>query len=109
LLGPAEDEFLAACTAAGARFPDYPAVQAAAGAVLGVHCARLAGSTRREDLWAVAASLDTSTLFGGFRIDPAAGIQVKHETVLVQWRDGEPVALPRAIGSARAGRGPGSS
>jgi ABC-type branched-subunit amino acid transport system substrate-binding protein len=92
LLGPSEEEFLRACAAAGGGVPDYPAVQAAAGAVIAAHCAKLAGSTRRENLWAAAASLDTSTLFGGFRIDPASGVQVKHDTVLVRWENGEPLA-----------------
>lgn len=94
LLGPSEEEFLRACAAAGGGAPDYPAVQAAAGAVIAAHCAKLAGSMRREDLWAAAASLDTSTLFGGFRIDPASGVQVKHDTVLIQWMNGEPGAIP---------------
>ena len=73
--------------------PDYPAVQAAAGAVIATHCARLAGGTSRDALWAAAADLETSTLFGGFRIDPGNGSQVKHQTVLVQWVHGEPRAV----------------
>ena len=44
-LGPAEDEFLGAYAAARAAVPDYPAVQAAAGAVIAARCARLAGGT----------------------------------------------------------------
>ena len=97
LLGPGEDEFLRAYAGAGGGVPDYPAVQAAAGAVIAAHCAELAGSTRREDLWAAAAGLDTSTFFGSFRIDPVAGTQVKHATVLVQWTDGERKALPARL------------
>jgi hypothetical protein len=63
-------------------------VRAMAGAVLTAHCARLAGGTAREDLWAAATALDTSTLFGGFRIDPS-----RHDTVLVRWARGEPVLI----------------
>jgi hypothetical protein len=92
-IGPGEEVFLRACAASGGGVPDYPAAQAAAGAVIAAHCARLAGSTKREDLWAAAASLDTSTLFGGFRVDRASGAQVKHETVLVRWAEGEPVPV----------------
>jgi ABC-type branched-subunit amino acid transport system substrate-binding protein len=88
-LGPAEDEFLGAYAARAGSVPDYPAVQAAAGAVIATRCARLAGGTSREALWAAAAGLETSTLFGGFRIDPGNGAQVKHQTVLVQWANGE--------------------
>ena len=66
---------------AGSR-PDYPAVQAAAGAVLATHCARLAGGLDRDALWEVAVALDTSRLMGGFRIDPSTGTQVKHTPTL---------------------------
>jgi Periplasmic binding protein len=93
-LGPGEDEFVRAYSATAGTLPDYPAVQAAAGAVLAVHCASLAGSTRRRDLWAAAAPLGTSTLFGGFGIDSCSGAQVKHQTVLVRWTNGEPVPCP---------------
>lgn len=89
-LGPSEDEFLGAYTRRSGTVPDYPAVQAVAGAVIAAHCARLADDTSREALWAAAADLETSTLFGGFRIDPGSGAQVEHRTVLVQWTDGEP-------------------
>ena len=91
LLGPDEKNFLSAFGTSGHSHPDYPAAQAAAGAVLAVHCARLAGSLRREDLWAAAISLDTSTLFGGFRIDSGTGTQIKHETVLLRWTNGQPL------------------
>ena len=87
LLGPREEEFLRAYAASGGGMPDYPAAQAAAGAVIAVHCARMAGSTNRDDLWAAAADLETSTLFGGFRIDPQSGAQVSHRTVLVRWTE----------------------
>lgn len=89
LLGPNEENFLSAYRGDGRGLPDYPAAQAAAGGVLAVYCARLAGSVRREDLWAAAVTLDTSTLFGGFRIDSDAGTQVKHETVLLHWTNGQ--------------------
>ena len=47
----------------------------------------MAGSTNRDDLWAAAAGLETSTLFGGFKIDPQTGAQVSHRTVLVRWTE----------------------
>ena len=87
--GRREEEFLRAYTASGGSLPDYPAAQAAAGAIIAAHCARLAGSTSRDDLWAAAADLETSTLFGGFKIDPHTGAQVSHRTVLVRWTGDE--------------------
>ena len=89
MIGPAEDDFLRAYASTAGAVPDYPA----AGAVLAVHCARLAGRTSREDLWAAAATMDSSTFFGAFKIDPRSGTQVKHQTVLVRWAQGEPVPV----------------
>jgi Periplasmic binding protein len=84
-VGPAETEFLSTYARRAGTWPDYPAVQAAAAAVLATHCAQLAGGTSRERLWAAATSLDTTTLFGRFRID-GDGIQCGHEPVLVRWQ-----------------------
>ncbi len=88
-IGPSETTFLAAYTAHAKTRIDYPGVQAVAGAALAVYCARQAGTTAPERLWAQAAALDTATLFGAFKIDPVTGAQVKHEAVLVRWTDGE--------------------
>jgi hypothetical protein len=88
-LGPSEEDFVRAYAGAAATQPDYPAVQVAAGAIIATHCASLAGSTARDGLWAAARDLDTSTFYGGFKIDPASGAQVKHQTVLVRWSDGD--------------------
>src|SRR4051794_4230266 len=46
-LGPSEEDFLAAYVALAEAQPDYPAVQAAAGAVLATRCAELAGGVDR--------------------------------------------------------------
>lgn len=84
-LGLTEAAFVAAYVNLTGEVPDYPAVQAAAGAVLAAHCARQAGGVDRDLLWSAAAELDTETLFGGFKIDPVTGVQIKHETTLVRW------------------------
>ncbi|MGH3709959.1 MAG: hypothetical protein ACRDRQ_18030 [Pseudonocardiaceae bacterium] len=73
--------------------PDYPAVQAAATAVPATHCARTAGNVARENLWAMAAALQTTTMFGAFRIDPASGAQLGHQTTLVRWTANGPAAV----------------
>jgi ABC-type branched-subunit amino acid transport system substrate-binding protein len=85
-LGPSEASFLAAWSAVSPGVPDYPAVQAAAAAVLAVHCAQAAGGTRREMLWQVATSVNARTLFGDFRVSPD-GVQVGHQSVLVRWTE----------------------
>jgi ABC-type branched-subunit amino acid transport system substrate-binding protein len=88
-LRPTEDDFVSAYRALTKATPDYPAVQAAAGAVLAMHCVELAGSTKRDALWSVATELATSTLLGEFEIDASTGAQTKHATVLVRWRGSE--------------------
>jgi hypothetical protein len=87
-LGPSEKAFLNAYAEVTGQLVDYPGVQAAAGAVIAAHCARRAGTTAREQLWAQAVALDTATLLGGFRIDPVTGAQIGHEAALVRWTPG---------------------
>jgi hypothetical protein len=93
LLGPGEREFLDAYHAAAGEPPGYPAVQAIAASVLAAHCARQTGGADRELLWSAAAALETSTLFGTFKIDQASGTQISHRTVLVRWTAKEPIAI----------------
>jgi ABC-type branched-subunit amino acid transport system substrate-binding protein len=88
-LGATEDDFVAAYSRRADAWPDYPAVQAAAAATLAAHCADVAGSLNLSALWAAATSLDTTTLLGGFRIDPQTGAQTKHTPLLVRWRGDE--------------------
>src|SRR5260370_20146162 len=73
MLGPAEVVFLKAYAdkSGAAESPDYPAAQAAAGAVLATHCAQIAGGARPDLLLEAAMRLDTSTLFCGVKIQPA--------------------------------------
>lgn len=94
--GPPESSFLEAYGRTTGSQPDYPAVQAAAGAALAIRCAELAGSTGRSDLWNAATSLETSTLFGAFGVDRRNGSQAKHPTVLVRWGRGKLVRAMKA-------------
>ncbi|MEV4169251.1 ABC transporter substrate-binding protein [Nonomuraea sp. NPDC049709] len=105
-LGISEREFLDAYRARAGRLPDYPAVQAVAAAIIATHCALRARGAGREELWAVAAGLETSTLFGAFAIDPRTGAQTAHRAVLTRWVAREaPTGLPaRPVLVARWGR-----
>ena len=85
-LGPAADDFVAAYSRSAGTRPDYPALQAVAGAVIATHCARLAESVERDALWAAAGALETSTLLGRFAIERDTGVQTGHTPVLVRWR-----------------------
>jgi hypothetical protein len=87
-IGPSETTFLTAYANRTKTPIDYPGVQAVAGAALAAYCVRRTGTTAPQRLWADAAALDTETLFGGFKIDPVTGAQLKHEAVLVCWGRG---------------------
>ncbi|MER5644951.1 ABC transporter substrate-binding protein [Streptosporangium sp. NPDC002524] len=92
-MGIGEPDFLAAYQDRAGALPDYPAVQAVAAATIAAHCATAAGDTGRDALWAAAASLETTTLFGAFKIDPHTGTQLGHRPVLIRWESGGPTAV----------------
>jgi branched-chain amino acid transport system substrate-binding protein len=73
--------------------PGYPAAQAFAAGVVAAECARRAGTLGPAALLAAARDLDTTTLYGAFRLDRATGRQVGHRPWLVQWRAGRRVAV----------------
>jgi hypothetical protein len=85
LVGPTEHDFLAAYSAAMGDPPDYPAIQAAASAALAAHCARQVGGTNRDLLWPAATALETSTMYGAFKVSPTSGAQLGHQTILTRW------------------------
>ncbi len=98
--GPDSDEVTEGILAQGAP-PDYPAAQAYAACLIAQRCLEEAGADE-ESLWRAACALDCATFFGRFRIDPATGLQVGHEVVLVQWRRGRKLVVwPPAFSQKR--------
>jgi branched-chain amino acid transport system substrate-binding protein len=98
--GPGPDEATEGIRAQGAP-PDYPAAQAYAACLVAQHCLEEAGADD-ESLWRAACALDCGTFFGRFRIDPATGLQVGHEMVLVQWQRGRKLVVwPPAVSKTR--------
>lgn len=91
--GPDAAWFCAAFEATFGRRPDYPAAQAFALGVILVECVRRAGSLDDAALLRAAHALETTTFYGGFRLDPATGRQVGHRVHLIQWRAGRKVRL----------------
>jgi ABC-type branched-subunit amino acid transport system substrate-binding protein len=91
-IGPSEEAFLTSYDRRTSAIPDYPAVQAAAAAALAVHCAEAAGGLARDDLWAAATSLRTSTMFGDFAVD-VDGTQTAHRMAMVRWTGGRLTAV----------------
>ncbi len=63
-----------------------------AGLVLG-RCVRSLGQIDDFSVLAAARALDTSTVLGRFRLDPATGLQIGHHGHLVQWQDGVAAAV----------------
>ncbi|MHA6794630.1 ABC transporter substrate-binding protein [Pseudonocardia bannensis] len=86
--GPPVAEFTAAYRAATGDDPPYPAAQAFAAGLVAARCLRDAGGPADDALLAAARALDCTTLFDRFRLDPAAGRQVGHRVLTVQWQDG---------------------
>ncbi len=99
-LGPAEEDFVAAYTDVADARPDYPAAQAAAGAVLATRCAEIAGSLDRRCI-----------VGGGGRprhdhahrriqdrsVDGCAGQAHDRASAVARWR-----AAARGVGPARS-------
>jgi ABC-type branched-subunit amino acid transport system substrate-binding protein len=94
--GPDQRWFSAAYQRVTGVPPPYPAAAAYAAGVLWQHCSRQAGTTEPDAVAAVAAGLHTTTLFGGFRLDPATGLQDARRVGVVRWRSGRrvPVTSP---------------
>ncbi len=93
-IGPSAADFIAIYTQLFGETPEYPAVQAAAAAIVASHCARLGGATSAASLWSAAAALEASTLFGKFQIDPVTGAQIGHRVRLVRWEGRRLVSAP---------------
>ncbi len=96
--GPDAGWFSAEFTRRFGERPGYPGAQAFAIGVVFEACARTARSLEDGALLAAARALETTTLYGGFRLDPATGRQVGHRSVLVRWRAGRKVVLPASGG-----------
>ncbi|MEV4096050.1 ABC transporter substrate-binding protein [Streptosporangium saharense] len=92
-LGLDEPTFLHAYRERAGVLPDYPAVQAVAAATIATHCATTTATTTRQTLWQSAANLETTTLFGAFKIDPHTGTQLGHQPTLIKWESTGPTPL----------------
>ena len=70
------------------RDPGYVAAQAYTLGIIIGECIRRADGLEDRELLAAARGLDTTSLYGRFRLDPSSMRQVGHEILLVEWRDG---------------------
>ena len=88
--------------------PDYPAAQAYASCLIAQRCLEIAGTTEDAPLWEAACSLDCTTFFGPFKIDPATGLQLQKQMVWVQWSNGEKRTVQPPTGGPWRGTPPES-
>jgi branched-chain amino acid transport system substrate-binding protein len=79
--------------AAGAGAVDYPMVQAFAAGLVAQRCAEDAGTLEPAALRRAASSLDMTTFYGRFKVDPDTGQQIGRSVVLVQWQQGRKVVV----------------
>ena len=91
--GPATGEVLASLRQHGLLHIDYPMVQAYAACLVVQRCLEAAGTVEDRALRAAARTLDFSTFFGRFKIDPDTGRQTGHAAVIVQWQGGRKVIV----------------
>jgi branched-chain amino acid transport system substrate-binding protein len=100
-LEPSSAAFIARFRQRFGQIPDYPAAQAYAAGLIVQRCVMLAGTCVDADLRANADGMSCRTFYGSFRLDPQTGVQVGHETVLVQWQGVEKrVVWPAEVAQA---------
>jgi branched-chain amino acid transport system substrate-binding protein len=100
-VGPSSATFVAHFHQRFGHVPDYPAAQAYAAGLILQHCVQLAGTCRDVELRAAASSRACRTFYGDFRLDADTGVQVGHETVLVQWQGSmKRIVWPESVAQA---------
>lgn len=95
--GPNTEWFSRCYRDANGTEPPYPAAGAFAAGVVWQRCVKEAGTLESVPVLAASQRLDTTTLFGRFRVDPVTGVQTGHQIGVVQWRGGRRVLLDRPL------------
>jgi ABC-type branched-subunit amino acid transport system substrate-binding protein len=95
--GPTSEWFSHCYRDANSTEPPYPAAAAYAAGVLWQRCVKEARTLESLPVRAASQRLDTSTLFGRFRVDPVTGVQTGHQIRVVQWRGGQRVLVDRPL------------
>ncbi len=95
--GPNSEWFSHCYRDANGTEPPYPAAAAFAAGVVWQRCVKEAGTVESLPVLAASQRLDTTTLFGRFRVDPITGVQTGHQIRVVQWRGGQRVLVDRPL------------
>ena len=72
---------------------DYAMAQAYAAGLVAGRCVEEAGSLEAGALREAASTLDFTTFYGRFRVDPDTGRQVGRSVIIVQWQGGRKAVL----------------
>jgi len=91
--GPSSAEVLARLMARHPEGVDYPMAQAYAGGLVAQRCLEIAGTLEQHALRQVASTLDFTTFYGRYCIDPHTGRQLGHRMPVIQWQDGRKVVV----------------
>ena len=91
--GPSSQEVLTRLMGHHPEGVDYPMAQAYAGGLVAQRCIETAGTLEQHALRQVASSLDFTTFYGRYRIDPRTGRQLGHRMPVVQWQGGRKVVV----------------
>ena len=86
--GPSSEEVLARLMVCHPEGVDYPMAQAYAGGLVAQHCLEMAGTLDQHALRQAASTLDCTTFYGRYRIDPGTGRQIGHRMPVIRWQDG---------------------
>jgi hypothetical protein len=91
--GPGADWFVQRYRDTTGTNPPYPAAAAFAAGIIWQRCSYDAQTIDPFRVLAVSQSLDTTTMFGRFRVDPLTGVQTGHQILVVQWQQGRRVVV----------------
>ncbi|MGH9056780.1 MAG: ABC transporter substrate-binding protein [Acidimicrobiales bacterium] len=91
--GPDADWFVTRYQHATGAPPPYPAAAAFAAGVIWQRCTRDAKTTDPEPVLDASWNLDTTTMFGRFRLDPLTGVQTGHQIRVVRWQHGQRIPV----------------
>lgn len=104
-IGPASEWFCAEFRRRFGRAPGYIAAQAYATGVVIAECVERAGTLEDEALLDAACDLDTTTLYGGFRLQSGSRRQIGHRMLLVEWRGGRREPIRGDVGTSDVAEG----
>lgn len=85
--GPTAAEVMAQLLVRHPSGVDYPMAQAYAGGLVAQRCLEVAATLQPARLRQAAYTLNFSTFYGHYKIDPESGQQIGHIMPVVQWQD----------------------